>query len=273
MVLKHLPEATVLSQNEQPQQPADIKLLNKGLPAQAISKIRVKTIFLTKKIWNFMLEAKDLKPQAATGYRIKKIFGNRLPGFKKPIVAPITTHEIRNEKYFLDMIKLQPKNLANYDALAKFYVDNDNITDAQDIYLYLTAHEPANAEYQAKLAYCYYHSKKYGLAAEHYKKSIKLDSTQPNRYYNLGLSLEAVENFDEAVKNLEHAVLLEPAPKYFIGLSNAYVRQGETEKAKSILTDALAKNPSHALLQEKLDSLLESELKNPEEVAKKSQIG
>lgn len=190
---------------------AEKTLLDKGLPAQAISKVKVKLTFITKKVWNFVLEAKDLKPHEATGYRMKKIFGGRLPGIKKQTIhVPKTFHEVKNEQYFLDIIKLEPKNLSHYDSLGKFYLDNSNFSDAKDIYLYLTNHQPGNEAYQAKLAYCYYQFKEYTKAVEHYKKSLALDSTQPNRYYNLGLSLEASGNHQEAQEAISKAVELEP---------------------------------------------------------------
>jgi len=210
IILKHLPEAGLPHNNLPKQPPADVVLQEKGLPAQAISKIRVAAAFSAKKIWNFILEAKDLKPQAATGYKMRKIFGGKLPSAKNPIIIPQTFHEVKNEKYYLDLIKQQPKNLAHYDALGKFYLEQNNLADAKDIYLYAINHEPANPDYQARLAYCYYQTKQYAKAVEHYQKSLALDSTQPNRYYNLGLAQKAAGRPAEAGKALHKALELEP---------------------------------------------------------------
>jgi tetratricopeptide (TPR) repeat protein len=215
IILKHLPEAAVRAEEQAKQPPAHHRLLEMGLPAQAISKIRVTVIFSLKKIWNFLLEAKDLKPHAHTGYKIKKLFGNRLPGFKKPLPQPQTFHEVKNEQYYLDNIKMQPKNLSHYDALGKFYITQENLNDAKDIYNYCVNHEPANPDYQARLAFCFYQQKDFDKAAEHYQKSIALDSTQPNRYYNLGLALKAAGKPAEANLAIHKALELEPEnPKY-----------------------------------------------------------
>ncbi len=220
IILKHLPEAS-MAIGKEPKESAEKALIEKGLPAQAISKIKVSIGLITKKIWNFALEAKDLKPHEATGYKMKKIFGGRLPGFKKPpIVIPRTFHEVKNEQYYLDIIKLEPKNLTHYDSLGKFYLDNNNISDAKDIYLYVTNHQPGNEAYQAKLAYCYYQCKEYGKASEHYQKSLALDSTQPNRYYNFGLSLDASGKHTDAINAFKKALELEPNnEKYKLALS------------------------------------------------------
>lgn len=216
IILRRLPEAGQNHEQFQ-KEPAAArkKLLDKGLPAKAISKVWVALSFSSKKIWNFILEAKDLKPTALSGYKMKKIFGGRLPGFKPAQSQPQTFHEVKNEQYYLDVIKLQPKNLANYDALGKFYLAQENINDAKDVYLYAASHEPANPEYQAKLAYCYYQTKDYAKAAEHYEKSTRLDSTQPNRYYNLGLALKAAGQAQAAKQAVTKALELEPLnPKY-----------------------------------------------------------
>jgi tetratricopeptide (TPR) repeat protein len=228
IILRRLPEAASQEQNQVVEPSADKKLLAKGVPAQAFSKIRGFCEFWIKKIWNFALEAKDLRPHEASGYKMKKIFGGKLPtlpGFKKSPTQPITTHEVRDEKYYLEMIKLQPRNLANYDALGKFYTEQENFPDARDIYLYLVNHESYNPEYHSRLAHCYYKTKAFDKAAAEYQKSLSLDSTQPNRYYNLGLSLQAAGDSKEAAKAISKALELEPTnPKYIEGLKKIQKR-------------------------------------------------
>ena len=75
IILKQLPEASKSLENFTPELEANEKLQEKGLPAQAVSKVKVKMTLFTKKVWNFVLEAKDLKPHALAGYKMKKIFG------------------------------------------------------------------------------------------------------------------------------------------------------------------------------------------------------
>ncbi len=208
IILRHLPEAAEKLKNANQEPAADKRLLEMGLPAQAISKIRVNLSFGLKKAWHFVLEAKDLRPQAITGYKMKRLFS------KQPIQVqsskPIVIHEVKNEKYYLDLIKLQPKNLSHYDGLGKFYLEQDNLEDGRDIYLYLANHEPSNPDYQARLAYCYYKTKNFKKSAEHYKKSLALDSTQPNRYYNLSLALKSAGSRKEASTAIHKALELEP---------------------------------------------------------------
>jgi tetratricopeptide (TPR) repeat protein len=256
LILRRLPE----TDSAQEQTPADAgareKLLAKGLPAKAFSKVAVFIKFRTRKVWNFILEAKDLRPHAAAGYRMQKIFNGRLPGFRsQPPFQPVTTHDVKSEQYYLDMIKLQPKNLTNYDLLGKFYLEQESFADAKDIYEYLCNHEPGNPEFQARLGYCYYLDKQFLKASERYKKSLALDSTQPNRYYNLGLSLEGAGKLNDAAKNFENAIALEPSVKYYIGLSTVYLKLNNGIKAREVLQKALALEPENELVKTKLEKL------------------
>ena len=221
IILKHLPAAAKEQPADKEQRP-EKKLIEKGLPAQAISKIRVAITTTLKKTWNFILEAKDLKPYARAGYQMKKIFDRRLLLFKKPAAMPRTLKEVKGEAYFLEMIKLQPKALGNYDSLGKLYLEQENINDAKDIYQYLAKHQPSNPEFQARLGYCFYQTKNYERAAQAYQKSLALDSTQPNRYYNLGLSLEAAGKREEAVRAFHKALELEPQnPKFLQAMAKS----------------------------------------------------
>jgi len=257
IILRRLPEAIITEAGERYEPSADKKLLAKGLPAEALSKISTNLKFWVKKTWIFILEAKDLKPHAAAGYRMKKIFSRAVPHFKKPAPLPITTNDVKNEQHYLDMIKLQPKNYGHYDSLGKFYLENNNFSDARDIYQYLASHQPANPDFQARLAYCFYQTKQYILAAEHYQKSLSLDSTQPNRYYNLGLSLEAAGKMPEAVKNFEQAINLEPKnSKYYLSLSNVCSKMGNRKKAKDLLLTAKEFDPENELIKAKLQKYI-----------------
>lgn len=263
LILRRLPEARFSAEQTPLEAGAHAKLLAKGLPAQAFSKIATFLKFWSRKIWNFILEAKDLRPHAAAGYRMQKIFRGKLPGFKAAApLQPITTHEVKSERYYLDTIKLQPKNLSNYDLLGKFYLEQSNFTDAKDIYEYLCSHEPGNPEFQARLGYCFYLNKQFAKAAEHYQKSLALDSTQPNRYYNLGLSLEGAGNLADAVKNIETAISLEPTVKFYVSLSTIYLKLNNGPKAREVLLIAGALDPENEVVKTKLEKLTLPKVEN-----------
>jgi len=259
IILRHLPEAAELAGQSAEQPAADIRLMMKGMPAVAISNVKSFLLIWIKKIWNFALEAKDLKPSAAASYKIKKILGNRMPFAKPAISAPVSTDEVKNEKYFLNIIKNNPKNLANYDALGRFYIEQGNTADACDIYEYLVLHDGANADFHARLAFCWYQKKDFGKTAQHYQKSVGLDSSQPNRYYNLGLVLELLGRHGEAATALEQAIALEPQnPKYYLSLCNAYLKLGINDKAINALQKAHSLDPADQNIVNKIDKVKSS---------------
>lgn len=255
IILRRLPEAGAHMEEAADEAEAHEVLQDKGLPAQAISKIKVAVTFAVKKTWNFILEAKDLKPHAAAGYKMKKLFTS-LPGFKKEGIHGVLSAQAKDEQYYLDQIKLEPKNLTLYDALGKFYLEAQNFEDAKDIYQYLANHQPASPDFQARLAYCFYQTKNFEKAAEHYQKSLSLDSTQPNRYYNLGLSLQNAGRTAESIEPFEHALALEPAAKFYISLSSAYEKLGNTDKAKATLVMAQKLDPENESMRAKLEKLM-----------------
>jgi tetratricopeptide (TPR) repeat protein len=213
IILRRLPEATGKEGESQTAKelPVEERLISKGVPAVAISKIKVKVQFWSKKTWHFILEAKDLKPTAVAGYKIKRIFDRTLKFAQKPKISLSSVlTDTRDEKYYLEQIKREPKDLAHYDALGQFYTEQKNFLDAKDIYLYLTNHDSGHSDYHARLAFCLYQLKEYQQAVEYFRKSVALDSTHPTRYYNLGLCLSALGRKIEAAEAFKKALDMEP---------------------------------------------------------------
>jgi tetratricopeptide (TPR) repeat protein len=259
IILRRLPEAANLANHPENSEQISEKLSEKGLPVQAISGIKAFFKLWTQKVWHFVLEAKDLKPTAVAGYKIRKMFRQQ-PKEQTALQKLQGPKETKDEKFFLGQIKLDPKNLANYDALGKYYIDGKNYADAKDIYIYLNAHAPQSPDYNARLASCYFHTQAFAKAAEHYEKSIALDSTQPNRYYNLGLSHMALHKYEPAVDAFRRAIGLEPEnSKYYISLSNSYLKLEEYDKARESLRQAENLDPENEIIQAKIKALPEEE--------------
>lgn len=232
------------------------RLRKKGLPAVAISQLKTRAKILTNKIWNFALEAKDLKPSAVAGYKIKQLFGQReraaLPR-TMPVAAPLETQD---EQYFLKLIKEDPHNLEHYASLGRFYSDEGNFTDAKDVYQYLTNHRPNMPDYQAKLAYCLLRLGQFEKAVEFYQRALALDPSHPNRYYNLGYGLDSLGKPAEAAAAFEKAIELEPAnPKYYIFLSNVYLKLGQPARAKKVLLSAKKLTPQTQEIADRIKAL------------------
>ncbi len=241
IILRRLPEVGKQETENKPNEAINSLLSSKGLPAITISKTRTLFKIWVKKSWNFVLEAKDLKQTNAAGYKFKKIFQIKDP---KPVLrTEVTLQSIpivqptKDEAYYFDLIKKEPKNLSHYDALGKYYLEKNIFSDSKDIYLYLVNHEPTNPEYFGRLAYSCYKLAEYSLAAENYIKSLGLDSIHPNRYYNLGICYQHLEKYQEAVEAFKKAVELDPEnSKFAQTLSKVYLKIQGIADPKS-LTD------------------------------------
>jgi Flp pilus assembly protein TadD len=262
VILRHLPEAARHHKQELLQNiPVEQKLLQKGLPAIAISKAQGWLKIRVKKIWLFTLEAKDLKPSAITGYRIQKLFRHQKAKIQEQrtfanALPSVEQKPVESEQYYLDKIKEDPKDLHSFAALAKFYTTRENFHDATDLYQYLIKHDPINAEYHSRLAYCYYRTNQYEKASRQYEEAIALDSTQPNRYYNLGVSLDLQGKTDSAIKALEQAIALEHKnSRYYVALGNAYMKIGDKGRAKMILREARKFDPGNKEVEAKLNQI------------------
>ena len=238
MIARRLPES---ARDEQNAPDPQATLLDKGLPAVAISKTKAFLKLRGGQVWNFMLEAKDLKHASVAGYRIKKMFAN-YAGAESQSSAPIMpalAEKEQTEEELLEAIKQDPHNWPSYDALGKHYMGQEKYEDCKDIYLYLAKHEPTNSDYFAKLGFCWYKLKNFPVASEMYEKSLALDSTQPTRYYNWGLSLDAQGKLPEAVEAFRRALALEVNnKKFYTALSKTYTKMGQKTKAKEALQKA-----------------------------------
>ena len=190
------------------------ELQEMGLPASRSSRIIAKLKFWFARVWQFILEAKGLRPTGEVGYRIRKILkpsrGIKFTPRNVDSGMRSAFDMRRDEAFYLRLIKEYPKDLVNYSALGQFYLDNKNYTDAQNVYEYLVHHDPSNGNYYAKLAFCKLQLRLFGDAIIYYEKSITLDATHPNRFYNLSLAYKALGKKRKSRENLMKALQLEP---------------------------------------------------------------
>lgn len=199
LVLRRLPEATNLDQQDAAARAAPgLRLMAKGLPAQAASRSRAVMAVAIRRVWHFMLEAKGMRQGPAVNYRIKKMW-------QRKTFAPT-----RNEAFYLDQIKNFPKDLEQYNRLGQYYLDQKNFEEARNVYDYLTKHAPANSDYLAKLGYVLLRLQQYEAAVASYTKALGLDPSHPNRYYNLALAHSASRDWAQALGAMKKAVALEP---------------------------------------------------------------
>lgn len=215
LVLRRLPEATGHVQQEKKQAELEEvpkqELREKGLPVQSFPKVKIWSQTLWHKVWQFLLEAKGLKQAPKISYGVKKILNaNQTKELKTPI--------IKDEKYYIDLIKRNPKDLSYYDLLGDYYFDNNFYKDAANVYEYLTEQIPTKPEYWAKLGLAHLYMESFAKAEAGYQKALELDPTNPSRFYNLSLAYRGQSNYRAAVETLEKALDLEPANQKYSDL-------------------------------------------------------
>ncbi|MEK7618364.1 MAG: hypothetical protein AAB410_04440 [Patescibacteria group bacterium] len=223
MVLRRLPEINNPANKKLENAGMEIhkKLQEMGMPALAASKIKHYGVFWLKKIWRFMLEAKEMAPTGASVLKIKNLFAVRQKiNGGAALAEEINSGENENktEQDFLASIQKEPKNYLHYDNLGKFYLSRGQFGDAKDIYLYLTAHASGNPDYWARLGFASFRLKDFTQASTAYKKSLDLDSSHANRYYNLAQSYKALGEIEAAKASIKKALQMDSQNFKFLEL-------------------------------------------------------
>lgn len=95
-------------------------------------------------------------------------------------------------------------------VLVKQLLDNRKFFEARKMLENMGSSMEHSSLFWARLGYAQYHLAGYAEAVKSYEKSIALDSTQPNRYYNLSLAYEGLGNTVKALSNLDMALKLDP---------------------------------------------------------------
>jgi len=107
--------------------------------------------------------------------------------------------------------------------------------------------KPESAEIHYFLARAYYTRGVYPLAKSEFATSIRLDSSNIKAYNNLGITLEALGDTDEALKNYTTAIQLEDRQEHksewpYIYLSAFYNRQQNADEALNYARQAVEIN-------------------------------
>lgn len=210
MVLRRLPEATRQDQNKPDLKKQSLQIANaagtvlsaKGLPVKAYSKSKVVLKTVAHKVGQFLLEAKGLKQAPKITYTFQKVFQN--------IKADTNPALIKDEKYYVNLIKRNPKDDSYYDLLGQYYLEQKKMEDALNVYEYLVTHAPTETSFWVRLGLAALYVNDYKKAEQAYEKAVHLDPTNPSRFYNLALARQGMKKFGPALEALKKALELDP---------------------------------------------------------------
>jgi tetratricopeptide (TPR) repeat protein len=115
------------------------------------------------------------------------------------------------EKAYLNVLKLDHKNVTAYSHLGVIYSTQKNLADAIECFQIATRLRPSGATFQ-NLGLAFYDNRNYVKSVAAYEKAIMLEASA-SRYVGLSKAYRRLANFPAAASALEKAIQLEPSPK------------------------------------------------------------
>ncbi len=107
-------------------------------------------------------------------------------------------------------------------------------------------HESTNAEHHAKRAHRFYEAGHWHLALAELKLALSIDPDQPDWYVGLGLTLEAMERYDEAIDAFQTVLELRGEdPQTLLHLGIDLIRANQPAQAVGVLDRIDALEPHH----------------------------
>jgi len=221
---------------------------------------------ILRKIWHFILEAKDLSP--AMDFhpvdKVKQAFKIRIRTSEReqdwlPEVSnslPDSGRAQSPEEVYLETIKRDPQNREAYEGLGRLYLQEKKFEDAAETFDFLTKFDPSRDIYWSNLGLSLYSLKKFREAANAYEKALNLNSKIPTRWINLGLCFAAMEDLGKAVTAVRGALNLDRRNLHYLTLlADLYIQAGNGIKAEQALEQILEIEPTSRAAREKLMKL------------------
>ena len=136
---------------------------------------------------------------------------------------------LASEKAYLEVIKIDHKNLSAYNHLGKIYLALKNYLDAIECYqIAAQLHPSAQAHFNTGMAF--YENKNFAKAAAAFERAITFEPSS-NRYLGLGRAYQRLNNLSKAIAAYEKALALDDNPQIRRLLVEAYRANNQSDKA------------------------------------------
>jgi len=136
------------------------------------------------------------------------------------------------EKAYLNVLKLDHKNVTAYVHLGIIFSTQKNMPDAIECFEIAARLKPSGSTLQ-NLALAFYDNHNYIKAIAAYEKAIMLEP-HAQRYVGLGKSNLKLSNVQAAITAFEHAVELDPSKRVLERLADAYDQIGRKADSKAV---------------------------------------
>lgn len=168
-------------------------------------------------------KAPSIKPKSPQLERSSQ-YAERLYGDKRYLAA---------EKAFLEVIKLDHKNVTAYNRLGRIYLELKNYPDAIECCQIVSQLDPSPSAY-FNLGTVLYENKNYSKALVAFEKAISLKPSA-HRYIGLAKTYQRLSNLQKAIDAYEKAVELDASTANQQALLSAYRAGHETERAQALM--------------------------------------
>jgi protein O-GlcNAc transferase len=123
-------------------------------------------------------------------------------------------------------------------------LESGNIKDAEYICKQILPFQQNNIDVLNLAGVIFYHSEKYDLSVQYFRRVLRIDPNNANAYYNLGLVLSDKGQFEEAIIHYLKSLNLNPnLPDIYNNLGSAYYENGQMDEALINYQKALHLNP------------------------------
>ncbi len=166
-----------------------------------------------------------LAPSSAKSPQLAQLieYANRLYGEKKWLSA---------EKAFLNVLKLDHKNVGAYSHLGIIYSMQKNLPDAIECFEIAARLRPSGSTYQ-NLGMAYYENKNSVKSAAAFDKSIMFEPSV-SRYIGLSKAKKQLSDPNGTIRALEQAAKLEPSERILLLLETAYIEGKRRDEGRAI---------------------------------------
>lgn len=163
------------------------------------------------------------------------------------------------EAKFIEVIKIDPKNLEAYNGLGQVYMQKGELEEAKEAFEFILKLNSNSDDAMMKLAEIMLATGNKEKAIEYLESSIVIDDSKATRFVTLSEVLSGVGHHDLAMEAVRQAVELEPNnPKYLDMLVEFGVKCGNKETAEDAWRKLRMVNPENSkltVLRDKIDKM------------------
>lgn len=155
------------------------------------------------------------------------------------------------EQCFIEVLRLDEKNVEAYRGLGKVYLDLERYKEATAIFKFLLKLAPQDDRVFNRLAMAYMGQSKYEDAVKALEKAVEINDTLAIRFFDLGRLYQELERPAAALRNFQKASDIEPGnPKYLDQLLEISIITGDRRLAVDAYERLEAVNPDNHKLPE-----------------------